>query len=789
MKQTQRIISEELSDNQKYLKMRSRPKVLMAKNYEEALTLCEKYKEYLLCVISDVEYHKGGNIDHEAGLKLIKKLLHDKWDIPMLIQSSDHEAEKRALQLGIPFINKQSSALLFELRSYILNNLGFGDFIFRDQHGNEIDRASTLKELEKILPKIPPESLRYHSRYNHFSAWLIAHGEFQVARKIRPLKDSDFSSTEDHNKYLTQLFKEVRIKRNKGKIINFDADSLGHSEHIILLSKGSLGGKGRGLAFFNALLATINLNSQFPDSRICIPPTAIIGTSEFDQFIEKNKLYGLDKYDDSEIKNMFVNASLSPELRENLKIYLEHTKTPLAVRSSGLLEDSQSQPFAGVYQTFMLPNCSDETESRLENLEKAVKLVFSSVFLNETRNYIKSLNYRIEEEKMAVVIQEIVGSMHETWFYPHFSGVAQSYNYYPVSYMQHSDGVSTIAAGLGQAVIEGKKCFRFCPKYPNLSYGAIEDIIKTSQTDFYALDMNCREADLSEGETVTLEKLPVSEAERHGTLQHLASVWDHDNQRIVEGLSEPGPRVVNFGNILKYNVFPLADILNNILEFSEKALGIPVEIEFAVNLDKNEKTGNLPSFYLLQARPLAVSMEEISINITDADRGKVLLYTDNAMGHGIIDDIHDLIAVIPENFDNTKTTEMQLEIEKMNKKFNGLKSGYILIGPGRWGTRDRFLGVPVTWPQISHSRIIAETGLENFDIEPSQGTHFFHNLIAMNVGYFYIKYRDETGYIDWNWIKEQKTVEKGTFFVHIKTLKPFKVRMDGKSGSSVIFKP
>ncbi|MCG8573068.1 MAG: hypothetical protein MJB14_23290 [Spirochaetes bacterium] len=789
MNQTQKLITQELNDVQKYFRMRARPKVLLTDNFEEAIQICNKYKQNLLSVISDVTYFKGRKVDETAGLKLIKKLKSDNWDVNFLLQSSDMRHKKMADQMNIHFIHKFSPTLLNELSQFMVSELGFGDFVFRDPQQNEITRARTSNEMEEKLLTIPIESILYHNNKNHFSAWLIAHGDFQIAKRIRPLKTSDFPDPEANRGFLINVFKSVNKEKRKGKIIDFNLDDLEEEDQVIRLANGSLGGKGRGIAFLNSLLTTIELEKKFHNTHIRIPLTAIIGTNEYDHFVESNHLLEvLELEDDEEIKKCFVKGKLSDHIVSRLREFLKIIKTPLAIRSSGLLEDSQSQPFAGIYQTYMIPNNHESLDIRLKQLTNAVKLVFASPFLTEAKNYIKRLNYRIEEEKMAVVIQEVVGNTYGERFYPHISGVAQSYNYYPISYMKHNDGIALVAVGLGQTVVEGERNFRFCPSYPEIMFAPQEDLFKFNQNNFYAIDISQKESDLLKNDRVTLVQKEISAAEEDGTLFHLASVWDQENNRIIEGITRPGIRIVNFANILKYDYFPLAGILTDFLDIAETAFGVPVEIEFAVNL-YTDIPRIYPTFYLLQVRPLTILSEEVNIDINQYPQEKRLLYTEKGMGHGINNQLYDIILLDPQLFDNTKTFEMQKEVAYFNEKMKAANRDYILIGPGRWGTRDPFLGIPVQWGQISCAKVIIEAGLKDFDIEPSQGTHFFHNLVAMNIGYFNIPYQSSDSFLDYDWLAGCSSSEDGHFFHHYHFDQPLKVIMDGKKGISVILKP
>jgi hypothetical protein len=790
MNQTQKLIEEEVSNINKQLRMRIRPKVLLAHSYDEAMEIYNKFQEYFLCVISDVRYKIGDEIDPRAGIKLIQNIKATNNDLPIILQSSEAENEIIANELEVHFLNKNSKHLFSDLRKYMVYNLGFGNFVFRDKNGNIIDEAANIVEFEEKILKIPEESLIFHSRFNHFSNWLIAHGEVQIAKKIRPLKVEDFASRQDLREFLYQVFRTVRIEKNKGKIINFDAASLSEMNQIIRLTDGSLGGKGRGLAFLNALLCTMDYENKFENVAISLPSTAIIGTAEFDEFVENNDiLQKITGKNDEEIDKIFISGKLSDQLIKRLEIYLDVVQYPIAVRSSSLLEDSQAQPLAGVYRTFMLPNNHPDKEIRLRQLMDAIKLVFSSVYLSEARTFLESLNFKAEEEKMAVIIQETVGSIHgDRYYYPHISGVAQSYNFYPMAHMKHTDGIANIALGLGKSVVEGKLNFRFCPRYPETDVLTPEEMLRSSQKKFFAIDLSKNDFDLTKGEEITLENLNIKDADEQGTLKYIASVWDYENNRLTDNLEAKGLKVITFSSILKYNYFPLAKIISELLEIGEIALGIPVEIEFAVHLKDTSSYNNKPAFYILQIRPLSVNVDAYRIDASQLNKEELLMYTEHGMGNGIINDLTDIIYLDPSKFDKTRTQEMQEEIEKFNNKMAERGKRYILIGPGRWGSRDRFLGIPVRWPQINRAKVIVETGLPDFIVEASQGTHFFHNLVAMNIGYFTIPYISQTDFVDMDWLLKQPISERGEFFVHLEFSKPLIVRMDGKTGLAVIHK-
>ena len=789
LKQTQRLINEELSDINKRLKMRARPKVLLVQSYEEAVTLVEKYQEYMVAVISDVKFYNNGILDENAGFKLIDRMKKKQMNIPVILQSSDIENENKAQNLHVNFLNKTSKSLLHDLRYIIKNNLGYGDFVFRNKAGDEVERAATMLEFEQKIETLQGESILYHGERNHFSSWLIAHGEIQVAKKILPAKIEDFNDVEELRKYLLEVFQTVRKNSTRGKIINFEPSALTEVDQIIRLAEGSLGGKGRGLAFLNALLVTMEFEEKFPEVNIALPSTSIIGTSEYDSFIERNKIgEWIISKSDNEIQEIFIKGILSKELINKLEVIVEQISYPLAVRSSGLLEDSQSQPFAGIYQTYFLPNNNPDKKIRLQQLCDAIKLVFSSAYMEGARTYIESINYKVEEEKMAVIIQEIVGSNYDDRFYPHFSGVGQSHNFYPVSYLKSSDGVASVAVGLGKTVVEGDRNFRFCPKHPKMDIIPPDEQVKESQDFLYAVAMDKSSFNLLDGEDVTLVKMRINQVEKHGTLSHTTSTWDYENNRLVNGAIKNGAKIVTFADILKYNYFPLAKILEEILDIGEKAIGMPVEIEFAVDLTKNEKKKIYPTFYVLQIRPLTINTENISIDIENINKDELVLYTEKGMGNGIMDSVHDVIFVDTDKWDRTQTVKMHDEISGLNKQMRAEGRNYILIGPGRWGSRDRFLGIPVKWMDINMAKIIVETGSEDFAVDSSQGTHFFHNLVSMDAGYFSISHHSEVDFLDWDWLKHQKVVEKTEHFLHIQVDHPLVIKMDGYNGLAVIYK-
>jgi hypothetical protein len=787
MEQTRRIIEDVSTDElYKVLRLRARPKIIHTSNYEEAVSIYNNYKDYMLCLISDVKFYKNGVLDETAGLNLVKYVKSQNEDLPTIVQSSQKENMSMAYMLNASFIDKNSNSLLLDFKNFIIHYLGFGNFIFRDKNGKEIAVARTLREFEKNLKKLPEESILYHASKNNFSLWLMARGEIQIARILSKGKVSDFKTGEEIRKYLTGILERYRNEQNRGKIIPFDENNIGNSKNIVKLTDGTLGGKGRGLAFINSLINSFNFEQLVTDINILNPVTYIIGTDEYESFLDRNKLHSkLTLIQDYRIvKNLFLEGKLSESLVDKLNLILKETKNPLAVRSSGLFEDSSMQPFAGIFDTFLLPNNNKKDEIRLKQLTDAIKLVYASVYSEMAVGYVEAVDYRIEEEKMAIILQELVGNKYGNVFYPHMSGVAQSYNYYPVGYMKPEEGFSNIAVGLGKYVVEGGKSYRFSPKYPDLENYSSKDLFKNSQTEFYAINLKKQTLDLREGDDESLIKLNIDQAEKHGSLKHMASVYDPENNRIVSGLNKAGPRIVNFANILKHNYIPLAQTLEKILKIGVEAIGSPVEIEFAVDLNKDENFRS--SLYLLQIKPLLGSYEEFNININDEDFSKMILYTENGLGNGMIDSIRDIIYVDIAKFDKSDTITMASEIEKLNSIMMQENKYYVLIGPGRWGTRDPWIGIPVNWPQICNAKVIVETSLNNFPLDASSGSHFFHNVTSSGIGYLSVQQDKKNNKINWDILNQQNTVRETSYFKHVQFQHPLIIKMDGKKRLAII---
>lgn len=787
MEQTKSLIEDVSSDElYKILKLKARPKILLATDYEDAVSLYNRYRENLLCVISDMRFPRKGVKNDTAGYDLISEIRKGIPGIPAVLQSSDPENSKAAYSLKAVFINKNSGNLLSDLKSFINYYLGFGHFIYRDKKGGQIAVAKSMKEFEEILLTVPEDSLIYHAQRNHFSLWLMARGEVKIARMISPMTVADFKSLKDMREFLVALIRQRRRELNKGKVVVFEESASIDETNVVSLAGGSLGGKGRGLAFVNTLIYGFEIGRLMPDINIRTPVTAIIGTDEFDMFMDRNHLRDKTRQPIPfrELQELFLKGSLSYTLEKKLRVLIRQLNGPLAVRSSSLFEDSTAQPFSGIFGTYLLPNNHTDTEIRLKQLADAIKLVFCSIYSDNSRTYFDAVKFEIDQEKMAVVIQPVVGRNYNNFHYPHISGTAQSFNFYPVSHMKPEDGVAVIAVGLGQYVVEGENAYRFSPAFPSIDVVSQEDLYKDSQVKFYAVDLRRQLPDLLEGENAGLALLNISEAEAHGTLNHSASVLDPDNDSITAGLDKAGPRVINFANILKYGYIPLAPTVKTVLQIVEEAIGTPVEIEFAVDLTRDD-TGNA-TFYLLQIKPLVGSGAGYAIAEEDLCGDDVLMVTRKSMGNGLIGNIIDIIYALPDSFSSRKSSDMAQEISRINAKMEAENRPYILIGPGRWGTRDDLLGIPVIWPQISKARVIVEVNLPGSHLDASLGSHFFHNVTSMNVGYFSINEDSGGGFLKWEKLKMHKPVEKGKYFSHIRLENPATVKMDGKKGMAVI---
>jgi len=792
-KQSQRLISEGINLTHKFLRMRARPKILLCTTYEEAWSYFEKYKEFILGIITDNNFKHHGVRDPEAGFKFALNVRAQHKDIPILLQSSNVEYIEKARQVNVAFIKKGSPRLLHELRDFMLQNFGFGDFIFQLMDGTEVGRANNLKTLEEQLRIVPDESIRYHAEGNHFSKWLKARTEFWLAHKLRPRQVSDFKSIGDLRNLLINSLISYQVYRQRGLITEFNKETFDPKNSFARIGSGSLGGKARGLGLINALINHDKIRNKFENIELIVPSAVVIATDVFDRFLEENKLdvFALQETKDEEITRKFIEFTKFPnEIIEKLKDFLEVTKGPLAIRSSSLLEDSQFQPFAGVYQTFMIPNNDPDPSIRLHELVKCIKSVYASTFYRKARDYMKATSYRLEEEKMAVIIQRLVGAERHDRFYPDFAGVAKSYNFYPVPPQKSTDGIALVALGLGKTVVDGGNTVRFCPKYPKhlMQFFSTKETIRNAQQDFFALNLDGRNnGNKNLSPDLFIKKFDLRKAEEDGTLFHVGSTYSPENDAVYDGISREGNRVVTFAPILKHKIFPLAEILDLLLELGTWGMGVPIEIEFAVNMKSLPEAPK--EFALLQMRPLVISHEIEELNVENVKNENLICYCSQVLGNGAITDIHDIVFVDINKFNRSKSREVAHEVSIFNSKLLSEKKPYLLIGVGRWGSFDPWLGVPVTWDQIAGVSVIVESGFKDFNVTPSQGSHFFQNITSFRVGYFTVNSFDNSGNIDWEWLGSQTPVEELKFTKHLQLTEPILVKINGHKNKGIIIKP
>ena len=791
MTQTRKVMSEGLNHLDKLMRMQARPKILLARNYEEAEALFERFEKYMLAVISDIQFPRDGQMDPEAGLWLLREIRARKPVLPVVLHSSDPENRSKAVELGSYFLDKNSAMWLQELHEFFITWLGFGDFIFRLPDGTEVDRARNLREMERKIHTAPDDSLSHHLSQHHLSTWLRARGEHDMAEKLRTILLSEFEDLDAARTFCAGTLRELRKERRRGTITDFRRNEVDPTAAFVRLGRGSLGGKGRGIAFLVALLAKIDLHDRFPDIRIAIPQTAAIGTDVFTQFLEENELgkFAMRCDDDAEIARVFLDASLPSELMEDLRAFLGEVRYPLAVRSSSLAEDSLFQPFAGLYATYMVPNNHPDIEVRLRQLVSAIKLVYASTFGQAPKSYIRSTPFRMEEEKMAVIIQRLAATRFGDVCYPNFAGVAQSYNFYPVGRLRTSEGLAHVAMGLGRMVVEGGTVLRFSPARPDVlpQFSSVRNILRTSQKEFYALDLSDPGVELTADEEGPVIKLGLERAEADGTLASVASVYDREDNVIRDGIYHDGPRLVTFAHILKADLFPLAGVLDELLGLGKQVMGIDVELEFAVNLTPED--GGPPEFSLLQCRPLATSEESRSADLDALDPEESLCWTEQSLGSGTIEGLTDVVYVSPKRWEAARTVEIASEVGELNDALEAEGRRYVLIGLGRWGTEDRFLGIPVRWDEISFARVMVEGGTDGFSVEPSQGSHFFHNITAFQIGYLTVQSRKSSAWIRWELLDEMPAVRETAHVRHVRFDSPLTVHLDGRKGHAAIMLP
>lgn len=792
MNQSRRLISEGINLSHRQLRQRARPKILFCKNYEDAWTLFTKYKDTILGVISDIDFPRGGKPDPEAGIEFTRALKAENPDIPVLLHSSLPNSERKANSVGASFLRKNSPALIAGLRRFLIEQLSFGDFVFRTPDGREVGRAQDLLSLEQALQTVPESSIVYHSERNHFSHWLKARTEFWLAHKLRPRRISDYPSVPVARDALIASLREYRKLRQRGIITAFETDSFDPYSSLSKVGGGALGGKARGLSFVNILINNYNVQNRFEGVKIFIPPALLIGTDIFDQFLDDNRLrdFAVEESDDAEILSRFLAARVFPaEIMDSLASFVSMIHAPLAVRSSSVLEDSHNHPFAGVYKTFMLPNTDPDPGRRLSELVKAIVRVYASMFFRSAKDYIRATSFRFEDEKMAVIVQKMTGSRMNGRFYPTFSGVARSYNFYPIGPQKYSDGIAAVALGLGKTVVEGGAAVRFCPKFPEQTEGNLlsKAAMRSAQTEFFALDLEAREKPDSEMKDYFVKPYPLSDAETDGSLNWVASTWSADNDALTDGIGRPGLRVVSFAPILKSRAFPLTDILELLLDMGGWSMGTPVEIEFAVNMAV--PPGQPKEFSLLQMRPMVLNRELEVLNLEEFPRENQICRSCRVLGNGIIRDLYDVVLVHRDRFERGKSQETAAEIARFNARLISENRKYVLVGVGRWGSMDPWLGIPVTWDMISGARAIVEAGFRDFSVMPSQGSHFFQNLNSFLVGYYTVQEEDGENFIDWDWLLAQPAADESRCVRHLRFKKPVVVMMSGHQNRGIILKP
>ncbi len=781
---------EALNEHQRMLRMRGRPKILLARSYEEAVDLYRKYGNNMLGVISDMSFNHEGEKDKLAGKKLGEWIRnHDKY-IPIILASSESENKKYAVEIDASFIDKNSKTFPYDLRKAIKENFGFGDFVIVNPHTNEeIFRIKNLKELQNTILQIPDDSLYFHLSRNHFSRFFYSRAMFPVAEMLKRIDVSEYESMDEARELIYDAIVQYRRMKNTGVVAIFDRDRFDQFSNFARIGEDSLGGKGRGLAFMGSMVKMhpeFNAYDNFP---VLIPRTVVLCTDIFDEFMETNQLYPQVMLDlsDEEILKLFLNAKLPERLVNDFLVFFDAIKGPIAIRSSSLLEDSRYQPFAGIYSTYMIPFVNDKQEM-VRMISDGIKAVYASVFYKDTKAYMAATRNFIDQEKMAILLQEVVGSLYGSHFYPTISGVARSINYYPIGNEKPEDGIVNMGLGLGKYIVDGNVGLRFSPLHASniLQLSTLEMALKETQTRFYALDMNNTIKEFPVDDSFNLLKLGLKEAENDGALRYISSTYDPMDQIIREGYYPGGRKVISFSHILQHGMFPLAEILDNVLKVGQREMGRPVEIEFAVNV-KNQKEG---AFYLLQIRPIVDSREMVSEDLSKIEKKEMILYSESALGNGISNDVYDVVYVKTESYNAANNSLVAREIEKLNKTFSESDRNYILVGPGRWGSSDPWLGIPVKWPHISQARVIVESGLENYRVEPSQGTHFFQNLTSFGVGYFTINpFLKDGGFFDEAFLNAQPAAYETDFIRHVHFDSPLTIIINGKKKTGVVLKP
>ena len=790
LEQSQMFAKEALNDHQQTLRMRGRPKIKLARTYEEAVRIFEQYKDNMLGIISDMSFMHNGVKDPYAGYKFGQYVRKTGLIIPFVLESSEASNNVYAKELDASFIDKNSKSYPQDLRREITRRFGFGDFVIINPHTNEeIMRIKDLKDLQKKVFQIPDDSLVYHLSRNHFSRFFYSRAMFPPAEVLKHVDVSDYKDMDEARKLIFDVIVQYRRMKNAGVVAIYRKDRFDEYSNFARIGDGSLGGKGRGLAFIGAMVKRYPALER-DNFAVTIPKTVVICTDIFDEFMETNELYplALSDADDETILRYFLRASLPARLIEDLMTFYDVVKSPVAVRSSSLLEDSHYQPFAGIYSTYMVPKQADKYEM-LRTVSDAIKAVYASVFYRDSKAYMTATSNLIDQEKMAVVLQEVVGSRYDKHFYPTMSGVARSLNFYPIGNEKAEDGIANIALGLGKYIVDGGVTLRFSPRHPHsiLQMSTVDFALRETQTRFYALDLENMAKTFSVDDAFNLVKLSVKDADAEGSLRYIVSTYDPYDQIIRDGYYPGGRKILSFVNILQHDVFPLADTLDQLLRIGQKEMGRPVEIEFAVNISPEDHTK--ATFYLLQIRPIVDNKEVMEEDLSLVKDEETILSSKSVLGHGIVSDVRDVIYVKTGAFNSANNQAIAREIERMNRTFTGTDQGFVLVGPGRWGSSDPWLGIPVKWPHISNARVIVECGLENYRVDPSQGTHFFQNLTSFGVGYFTINPFKGDGWFDEAFLNAQPAVEETDYIRHVRFDAPITIKMDGKRSLGVVLKP
>ena len=788
LEQSQMFAKEALNDHQRTLRMRGRPKIKLARTYEEAVRIFNQYRDNMLGIISDMSFMHDGVKDPYAGYKFGQYVRKTGLIIPFVLESSEASNKVYAKELGASFIDKNSKSYPQDLRKKIMQRFGFGDFvILNPQTKEEIMRIKDLKDLQKKVFQIPDDSLVYHLSRNHFSRFFYSRAMFPPAEVLKRVDVSDYKDMDEARKLIFDLIVQYRRMKNSGVVAVYQKERFDEYSNFARIGDGSLGGKGRGLAFIGAMVKRYP-KLEHDHFAVTIPKTVVICTDIFDEFMETNELYPvvLSEVDDETILKYFLRASLPARLIEDLMAFFDVVKSPIAVRSSSLLEDSHYQPFAGIYSTYMVPKLEDKYDM-LRTLSDAIKAVYASVFYRDSKAYMTATSNLIDQEKMAIVLQEVVGNRYNDRFYPTISGVARSLNFYPIGNEKAEDGIANIALGLGKYIVDGGQTLRFSPRHPHniLQMSTMDFALRETQTRFYALDLKNLADQFSVDDSFNLLRLNLKDADADGSLKFIVSTYDPYDQVIRDGYYPGGRKILSFVNVLQHEVFPLADTLDQILHVGQDEMGRPIEIEFAVNIDPQNP--GFATFYLLQVRPIVDNKEVMEEDLTLVEQEDTILTSTSVLGHGIVTDVQDIIYVKTGAFCSSNNQSIAYDIEKMNRQFTGEEKNYVLVGPGRWGSSDSWLGIPVKWPHISNARVIVECGLENYRVDPSQGTHFFQNLFG--VGYFTINPFKGDGWFDEGYLNSLPAVEETEYLRHVRFDKPVVIKMDGKKSLGVVLKP